>query len=340
MANREPSESVARRLKSAFRDDVFTQDEARRVGVTAKQLRTVCDHHLVERIRRGRYRIADLSAPIGGAVALRAALGVIPDAVVSHHSAAMLHGLPEVGVGSRVDRPTFTRPGNHHRDGIGFRVSGSALAQDEIVQIGGFEVTSVARTAIDIARTAKMPGALAVTDAAARSLIGQSIGVDPQTANGIEAIGRLRQAVRNPELVRKVQRDFYRSIARMTAWNGIGWARLAVRHMNPAAESVLESVSRWSMIVSDLPLPQIGVPVADADGTTRWLDFWWPHRRLVGEADGAVKYTSREVLLAEKRREDALRAVVGGFVRWDWTEAVVSPHLMVSKIRRALARLA
>ena len=126
----------------------------------------------------------------------------------------------------------------------------------------------------------------------------------------------------------------------MTNWNGIGWARLAARHMNPAAESVLESVSRWHMIVFGLPLPQLGVPLRDLDGTMRWLDFWWPDRRVIGEADGVVKYDSRAALLAEKRREDALRAVVAGFVRWDWAEGVVNPHLMIRKIRHALRHLA
>ena len=340
MPSRESSESVARRLALAFRDGVFTQDDARSVGVTPKQLRTAHAHDLVERISRGYYRVTGVSVPLDRDVTLRAALSLIPDAVVSHHSAAMLHGLPEVGVAARLGRPTFTRPGDHHRNGEGFRISGSRLAEDEIVEVCGIRVTSVARTAIDIARTVKMPDALAIADAASRLMIAQATGDAFHAADDIEAANRVRDSVRDPVLVRMAQQDFRRSIARMTNWNGIGWARLAARHMNPAAESVLESVSRWHMIVFGLPLPQLGVPLRDLDGTMRWLDFWWPDRRVIGEADGVVKYDSRAALLAEKRREDALRAVVDGFVRWDWAEGVVNPHLMIRKIRHALRHLA
>jgi hypothetical protein len=57
-------------------------------------------------------------------------------------------------------------------------------------------------------------------------------------------------------------------------------------------------------------------------------DFGWPKRRVVGEFDGLVKYgrTLRpgqdpvEVLVAEKVREDALRAQDLAVVRWIWSD--------------------
>jgi hypothetical protein len=54
----------------------------------------------------------------------------------------------------------------------------------------------------------------------------------------------------------------------------------------------------------------------------------WPKQRTVGEFDGLVKYgrTLRpdqdiaEVLVEEKRREDALRDEDLGVVRWIWED--------------------
>jgi hypothetical protein len=58
------------------------------------------------------------------------------------------------------------------------------------------------------------------------------------------------------------------------------------------------------------------------------VDFGWPELRTVGEFDGLVKYgrTLRpdqdpvDVLVAEKRREDALRAEDLGVTRWIWSD--------------------
>ena len=41
---------------------------------------------------------------------------------------------------------------------------------------------------------------------------------------------------------------------------------------------------------------------------------------MVGEADGRLKYDTREVLYAEKRREDRLRALGLAVIRWGWSD--------------------
>lgn len=58
------------------------------------------------------------------------------------------------------------------------------------------------------------------------------------------------------------------------------------------------------------------------------VDFGWPDQRVVGEFDGLIKYGRTlqpgqdpvEVLVAEKLREDALRAEDLGVVRWIWSD--------------------
>lgn len=75
------------------------------------------------------------------------------------------------------------------------------------------------------------------------------------------------------------------------------------------------------------------------------MDFWWPDANVIGEFDGLVKYRGTmgqpvEVLIAEKRREDRLRALTGAtVVRVTWRELDDRPALERS-LRRALAEAA
>ncbi|MBV9920851.1 MAG: hypothetical protein JOY78_08390 [Pseudonocardia sp.] len=57
-------------------------------------------------------------------------------------------------------------------------------------------------------------------------------------------------------------------------------------------------------------------------------DFGWPDHGVAGEFDGFAKYgrllrpgqVPADVVFAEKRREDRMRTVLRGFVRWVWAE--------------------
>ena len=66
------------------------------------------------------------------------------------------------------------------------------------------------------------------------------------------------------------------------------------------------------------------------------VDFWWPATRVIGEFDGVAKYVRdeyagsksvAEVVLAEKTREDRLRALNTTVVRWGWAEAASRARL-------------
>lgn len=267
-------------------------------------------------------------------VEVRASLDVVSDAVVSHHSAAKIHGLPEVGFPNRRALVSFTRPGDHHSRGEGFAISGSDLLPHEIAEVDGIPVTSIARTAVDLARLCGMPNALAITDAAAREIIRRGLGDGQTEANA------LRDAVHDPERVADVMHAFQNSLRQMRGWKGVGWARLGLAHLNPAAESVLESISRWVMVEAKLPLPKVGWPIRDIDGVTRWADFLWQKQRIIGEADGAVKYQETGEILREKRREEALRMMGYRFVRWGWHEAVERPHILLRRIDAVLRQAA
>ncbi|HKU35419.1 MAG TPA: hypothetical protein VJP90_07705 [Paenarthrobacter sp.] len=95
------------------------------------------------------------------------------------------------------------------------------------------------------------------------------------------------------------------------------------------SESVGESMSRANMILQRFPLPQLQASFTLKSGKTARTDFWWPELDLVGEFDGQGKYlrnrlrggkTIQQVVMEEKARENALRALGLTVVRWDWAE--------------------
>ena len=57
-----------------------------------------------------------------------------------------------------------------------------------------------------------------------------------------------------------------------------------------------------------------------------------------GEADGTTKYADREVLIAEKRREDRLRALGLQVVRWTWQDLARDPWRLQVRLGQALNR--
>ncbi|WP_143033927.1 hypothetical protein [Paramicrobacterium humi] len=91
------------------------------------------------------------------------------------------------------------------------------------------------------------------------------------------------------------------------------------------SDSVQESRSRVLIYEFGFPCPVLQYELV-CDGRRYLADFWWPVQRHWGEFDGLGKYLSAEfqagrtpdqIVVAEKRREDAIRRNVAAFSRWD-----------------------
>lgn len=116
---------------------------------------------------------------------------------------------------------------------------------------------------------------------------------------------------------------------------GLGTVRDAVMWTRDGAQSPLESISRFHFIAGGLPEALLQVPFYDDEGLIGYADFTWNGLKVIGEADGLGKYASREDLIAEKRREDRLRALGWIVVRWTWEEMFRNPRAVVERIWRA-----
>lgn len=267
------------------------------------------------RIRRGAY----VDGP-AGAVDARASHQLLvvatmrqlaKPATVSHVSAAAMHGLPVWP--DALARVHLTRPDAQGRVRSSMHLHQVDLPAEETTLIDGCNVTSLARTVIDVARTEGFIRSVAAADAA--------------LARGLDASELLSVIGAHPRL------------------HGVARARRVVAFADGRSESVGESCSRVVFHVNGVPAPTLQHEVRDEWG--RFLgrsDFCWESRRVIGEFDGKVKYAAllrpgqspSDVVVAEKVREDAIRAQGWQVMRWTW-EDIFSPDELLRRLKRALA---
>lgn len=289
---------------------IITVDTALAAGLTKDQVRQRVRSGRWTRVARGAYvRTAAFevaSTPFARAELVHrlAALANAqrhPGSVIAFHSAAIIHALPMWGrLPSSV---ALIVPEGHWtgvRGGVHFRrlpLTDRDLSSD----VSG--VTSVARTWLDVARTSRMPSALALGDAALRS-------------------GRL------------TMREAEQSVEESRGLRGIHRAERALTHLSAMRETPLESAS-WAYFVRyGLPLPTMQAVIVDDGGNfIARVDFLWEQFGLVGECDGRMKYSGPDVVYAEKRREDGIRQRGHGMVRWG------SPDLLTDALARRLGLL-
>jgi hypothetical protein len=301
-----PEQPLVHLRRDAVRDG-WTDDELSRL-VRAGEL---------ERLRRGAYVTGTLPADAAATHRLlisATVAGLRRPAIVSHQSAAVLHGLPLWDV--PLDRVHVTRRPRAWNDVSGvLRVHVARLRDDEVVELGGLEVTDPVRTALDLARSLPHEAAVVALDAALHA-------------------GLLTHAELRARLFDIAGTPGSRSAARTVAF------------ADGRSESVGESRSRvvlhrWGVSPSAL---QFDVHRDDGVRVGR-ADFAWEDRRVLGEFDGRVKYgrllrpgqDAGDAVFEEKRREDAMRDEGWAVVRWVWAE-LAAPHRLAARVRRSLER--
>lgn len=231
--------------------------------------------------------------------------------VFSHWSAAALQGLPVIGgCPNEVHTIVGTTSGGRSRHGM-IRHS-LRLDDEDVVEIDGLLMTSVARTALDLAVSSSFLSAVATAD--------EVIHIDRF---------RRKQPLATPE-------ELWELWNRALPFRGHARAREVFGFMNGQSGSVEESASRVNMHVAGFPAPRLQTRFDDYQGFIAYVDFDWEDHLLVGEADGKGKYTdpqlmnglsAEEILYSEKCREDRLRAIGRQVSRWDW-QIAVSPHAL------------
>lgn len=219
-----------------------------------------------------------------------------PRLIVSHASAAALHGLPWPGefpdlveVIDPLRSTGQTLRSVHKRPGAGrqFRLAEMTAT--------GRRLTDLATTAVDLAIAYPLRTSVPALDAVLAR------GTDRERLiAALVAAGPVRHRAR---------------------------AERAVAIADGRSGSPGESVARVALDEVGAPQPELQHRFDDDAGLVGFVDFWFPEQGVVLEYDGRVKYTdpalrrpgqtAADVVVAEKRREDRIRRCPGvhGFGR-------------------------
>jgi very-short-patch-repair endonuclease len=245
-----------------------------------------------------------------------------PDAVLSHETAAVIWGLPAPSFHDWYEQPVaVTYPGGgtyRSRRGTAARHVGPLPTSDVARDPDGYAVTTIARTAVDLADGRSLPDALVILDGAARKIL-SSFVTAPRRADFL-----------NPKLV-AASREALITVATGAAGRLAG----AIALVEPARESATESLTAGHLYLAGLPTPLFQHPIQTRLGTL-YPDFYWEAERLIGECDGALKGNDPTAYIREKEREQVLRDDDHRFVRWLGKEILFTPAVVLARIARAL----
>lgn len=281
--------------------DLRTRGRLLAEGYSERELRRMLRAGELCPVRRGAYVFGGVPPDVAARHLLQvhaACAQLSEDAVVSHASAAVVHGIALWA--TPLDRVHVTRDRRRSgaRRGRRVHVHCAALDADEVVVVGGVRVTSVQRTLVDLGRTVPFEQVVVAADWALHRHLTDRAGLDLASA-------------RRPRLP------------------GMPAASRALAFADARCPNPGESRSRVAIARAGLPVPVLQWEVRTASGLfVGRVDFGWPELRTVGEFDGRVKYGRElrpgqdpvEVLYEEKLREDQLRAEDLGMVRWGWVD--------------------
>ena len=299
---------------------VFSRADALAAGFDAQQVDAFVRSGTWTALRRSVYAESALLPPEPSArhaaevAAAARATGL--DVVGSHGSAAVVHGLTTFA--AHTGPPVLTR---HRRAGQGRPVgTPAALLSAHVpdhhrVEVHDASVTSLARTAVDLARKGPSLSAVVAVDAALR---------------------------------RDVPREDLEEVLRVAkGWPGSRRAAAYVEFGDGRAESALESIGRWRMQEIGLPRPELQLAIFDDEGFIGRVDYGFEEQRVIGEADGLQKYRPSDdvgerdnPLGLEKLREDRLRDAGWEVFRFTWALAVHHPRELERRARNAFRRAA
>jgi very-short-patch-repair endonuclease len=301
------------------RDGLLLRRDAVTSGVSDGELGRLTRAGELHRLRRGAYVDAVLPATQSGRhrLLIRATLaGLRRPAVVSHQSAAVLHGLPLWDV--PLDRVHITRRPRAWNDSSAVLSCHVArLRDDEVMDVDGVPVTGPIRTALDLARSLPHEAAVVALDAG------------------------LHSGVLSHDLLRARLFD-------IAGTPGSRGAARAVAAADGGSGSVGESRSRVMLHRWKLPPSALQFEIRSEGGLlVARTDFAWEADRLVGEFDGRIKYgrllqpgqDASDAVFREKLREDAIRDEGWNVVRWVWAD-LHRPDRLAARVRRARERAA
>jgi hypothetical protein len=305
------------------------------VGQDRRKLVALCNKGDLTRVRRGVYvSSADWQGlrPFQqyGLRALAFQQLAPRQPVLCHATSALLWGLWIVGTPRKLHVMTEVTTGGRSENGV-VRHRGSLT--EAVVRCGPFLVTDKLTTVMQLILSLPFPQAVAVCDSSLRVSERKYI-FNYFAPVGVEAIpgDPLWQSTYPQGLPLRVD-DLLAAADRLPSRAATLRAAAVITFASQLSGSAGESISRAKMHMFKFPAPILQKKFTLRDGSNAYVDFWFEELRLAGEFDGKGKYlrpdwgagsSIQDRVLAEKAREDQIRAQGVGFVRWTWEEMMNS----------------
>lgn len=303
---------------------VFLRREALAAGYDKSEIQRLLERGEWQKVRWGAYCLREVwlrsDARARHLLAAQAvSRSLVDPPTLSHSTAAMAWGLPDWG--HDLCDVHVTRPPKTGRREAGVVHHSGELGPEEQCVLEGLLVTSPTRTVLDCAGMLTFDAGVAMADAALHA--------------GLTTLDQLREALER-------RRD----------WAGAASAARVVEFADGRAESVGESRLRVGYARQGLPRAVPQVPVRTRIGVFH-PDLLIEELMVASEFDGDIKYrpanasvtnpasvdrAAAAVVLAEKRRENALREAGVEVVRVIWAE--LDDEAALAEQVRAAGRLA
>jgi predicted transcriptional regulator of viral defense system len=253
------------------------------------------------RIHRGVYAVGHGRLTLHG-YWMAAVLAYGPKALLSHRSAAALHGIRPDNR-SNID---VTVPGRsaRSRPGIGVHAS-TTLTAAEITTVDGIPCTTIARTLLDLA--------------------------DVVDRRGVE------RAVDQAEVLRAFDlRAVEEVLARAAGRRGVGVLKRVLAEYDGPTLTNRELEERFLALCrrASLPRPEVNGWITLDDGVAYKVDFLWRAERLAVETDGWGSHGTRQAFENDRRRDRRLRLAGWEVVRFTWRDVEREPDEVTTTLAR------
>lgn len=237
---------------------------------------------------------------------LAAVLACGPGAVLSHRSAASLHGLLDDGR-ARIDVIAPNRRGRAPA-GIAAHRDGTLTLLDRTV-IDGIPCTSLPRTLLDLAAR--------------------------------ESPRALRFAVTQAEVERVFDlRAVEELLKRSRGRRGVARLRLAIAHHDPREQDARRELEKRVLTLfrkASLPAFEVNGHLV-VDGIWMMPDFMWRDAGLIVEADSRRVHGTATAFEKDRLRDQRLAAAGWTVIRVTWAQVRDEPERLVRTIRSLLTR--
>ena len=278
----------------------ISRAQLRALGVDDDRVRRLVVAGWLVAVHRGVFRLGSLSER---GVLFAAVLAIGPGAVVSHRSAAHVHGL----LRGRPPRSVDVVAPTQRRARAGIRPHRSRLADRDVTTRGGLRITTVARTLLDAA-----PG---LSEVALQAAVDEA---------------RIQRRLHLPAIEA--------TIGRASGHHGIGALRRAVARHDPGRGRPIGELERLAIaFLRDHGFPPyVRNLVVVVEGEPFTLDVVWPRQRVALELDGRAYHDTDPAFVTDRRRSRRLAAAGWHVVRTTWTDLEERPGELAADVHAVL----